>query len=184
MIMKSIKASGKALSPIMVIGILVAISAMVGAVAATTLFSTQIAHSNVVNSSTGITVTPKDWIPTDSGDVGYPYASEATMTLGTTYSMAVEIRSYGAYDGVIPTFTVYKYGNNALADSDVEINLYYGALSWVNVPFDEIAGDVGKVTTITPTDVVPGQSVTFYVEITYWATGHYDLVVSGVGTDA
>ncbi len=180
--MKSIRASGKALSPIMVIGVIVAISAMVGAVAATTLFSTQIAHSNVVNSSTGITVTPKDW--TQGSDTGYPYASEATMTLGTTYSMAVELKSYGAYDGVIPTFTVYKYGNAALADSDVEINLYYGALSWINVPFDDITGDVGKITTITPTDVLPGQSVTFYVEITYWATGHYDLVVSGVGTDA
>ena len=181
--MKTINVAGKALSPFVVIGVIVVISALIGA-AVSVIFSTQVASSTVVNSSLGITVTPKDWNP--GSDTGYPYASEATLTLGTTYSMAVELKSYGAYDGVTPTFTITKSDAPAnLANTDVVINIYYtDTISWINPGFDFIDGNVGTVTTNVPTDVMPGDAVTFYVEITYWATGHYDLVVSGTGTNA
>ncbi len=190
---KQMKILGKALSPLAIIGIILTVSALVGAVVMTTILQPQTVRNNwVVNDSTGITVTENDW--TDGGRIAYPATDN--LIVGKHYGMEVVLESSAAYKEVTPTFTITKSSANyELTQGDVDIDIYYNGLSFLDVQFDTLssypshagaadAGGVGTITTTPPVDVVPGQTAHFFVEITYHSTGAYLLTVSAVGAAA
>ncbi len=165
------------MSPLMAIGIFVAIAALVSAAGYAILTEHTLVTGVVSNPDNGITVEKKSW----ASDGAY-YPDDNQLTLGVMYQFQVDLKSNGAYTDVLPLFTLYKTGgSHDFAPTDAIMSIYYAG-EWNVVTWNDMG--TWATATVPAMDVPLGTAVTLYVDVTYMATGSYTFAFSATGVDA